>query len=46
VEMLLKSTRDSHIESPSKCAPVIHHVKSKLYAFVLQIFVSIYVQPV
>lgn len=27
VEMLLKLTQDSHVDSPSKCAPVIQHIK-------------------
>jgi hypothetical protein len=35
--MLLKATRDSHVESPDKCAPIIHHINSKLCSFVLYI---------
>lgn len=38
VDMLLKLTRNSHVESQSNCAPVIQHVKSKLYAFFVQNF--------
>ncbi|PSN53636.1 putative Ufm1-specific protease 2 [Blattella germanica] len=40
VDMLVKSTRDIHLEPPSKCAPVIHHVKRSYICLQSQLHVD------
>lgn len=46
VGMLLKASRDSHVDSPTKCAPVIQHVNSKLSSFVLHILHNLFMVSV